>query len=333
MSRSKEPWVGLVETNLLRSALFAALGSRENSPSPYTAKSLASKLEMYCSERLSMTDMATFAALCDTLEDDGEVCHTSVKALTNAVYGETGGYQKRRVRESLSRLFDVEVAMHGFDPTTGKFNAEICSVARLIQSVSWNGRSIRMTNHEEEKFSWAMFGAMKATAPLRVELANWLAANISAGYVTWLDLDLLRALGKGPAARVWSYLETQSPARGRDSSKAILSKCGQHSDCLSGYIGLAPNAMATFGLDGTDLRKARFKLAQACDKIVATDPAWRSMALQRGPYGWNLTFHRVKNVREVREPNAYTWRRWRATAEKRRARDVRAAIKGSLEND
>ncbi len=117
-------------------------------------------------------------------------------------------------------------------------------------------------------------------------LAEWLTRQVRAGNITWLDLQLLRALGPGLAGRVWAFLEGERLKPDQDGLR-------------TGHVSLGTPALRTLGLDRcTRATGARKKLRKAAARIVATDPAWVSIdVVQRA--GWQLVFRRRHSETEI----------------------------------
>ncbi len=127
---------------------------------------------------------------------------------------------------------------------------------------------------------------------MRIRLAYWYAEQVRAGYTTYLDLPMFRALGVGLAARVWAYLEAEQYEPKTPDLEAT-------------YIGLGAPALAALDLAGyTRTRDARVKLAVAGERIVATDARYTRIELRSGPYGHELVVVRRRGDQALEEARA-----------------------------
>jgi len=146
-------------------------------------------------------------------------------------------------------------------------------------------RRLRLTTSAE-------MGALKGTENVRIRLAYWYAEQVRAGYTTYLDLAMFRALGVGLAARVWAYLEAEQYEPKTPDLEAT-------------YIGLGAPALAALDLAGyTRTRDARVKLAVAGERIVATDARYTRIELRSGPYGHELVVVRRRGDQALEEARA-----------------------------
>lgn len=318
--RTRQPHQGSAETNLLRSNLFQTCDHGGPYPAPVNARTLLGRDPTRASRRLSVPDLAALAKLCALLPARGCSVKTSWGELANSIYEQSGGKQSRLVHESLDRISDCKLTMYGYNFGTGQYGG-ISSGVALIQGYWWQPELRRrgLTLRQET-------GAAKGTGPLEVTLAEWLATQVRAGYTTWLDLDLLRKLGRGLAARLWAYLESL----GTTGQDPALKPCHTHEHCVQGSLGLGQPALATLSLDGYGRHiDARRALARAAERIVDLDPAWESITIAKR-LGWQLVYHRATNPQKARRPEESRWRTVRLATKPRAGSAVRREALTSL---
>jgi len=197
------------------------------------------------------------------------VVGTRLYELGQAIYGRVpSGRDRQRLRESLSRLVEVTLTIPGYDVTRSQIVGDLAgeSQANLLEAVYIEHRRLRLTTSAE-------MGTLKGTENVRIRLAYWYAEQVRAGYTTYLDLAMFRALGVGLAARVWAYLEAEQYEPKTPDLEAT-------------YIGLGAPALAALDLAGyTRTRDARVKLAVAGERIVATDARYTRIERGAAPTG------------------------------------------------
>jgi len=242
--------------------------------------------------KLSMLDLRVWAALCGMLhsqhlrttgEHDPDLDRVSVRTvettgyqLAERVFGSKGGDQWRSLRRSLARLRTAEATVRVIevDPDL--------AAQRVIEGyVPLTGEMWIATTRLDLRYP-REWGALKGTTSLRVEVGRWAAEQIVAGRCKWLDLNLLRALGPGLAARVWVALEAWSrwPQRSFDGREETA-------------IGLGKPALESLGVgEYARPRRAREALDRAGERIVATDPAYELVSCERRA-GWCLVVRRL----------------------------------------
>lgn len=145
----------------------------------------------------------------------------------------------------------------------------------LIGDVWTATTRLDLTTHRE-------WGALKASTSLKVEIGRWPARQVHAGRCTWLDLDLLRALGPGLASRTWAGIEgwARWPQQSFDGRQETASGLG--TPALES-LGVAKYARSI------DARRA---LNRAGQRIVAVDPAYEMVRCERRA-GWCLIVRRL----------------------------------------
>jgi hypothetical protein len=274
------------------------------------------------SRRLSMLDLRVWAALCAMLrdqllaapEDDLTLDRASSRTVATTGYqlaervsADDGGEAYRLLRTSLVRLADVracvrvverdrdvavQLVREGYVPLVGEI---WLATTRL---------DLRMPSE---------WGGLKATTSLKVEIGQWAAQQVCANSCTWLDLDLLRALGAGLPARLWVALEAWArwPQRSFDGHEETA-------------IGLGEPAMQSLGVGGySRARRARQALEQAGARIAAIDPAYDLVCCERRA-GWCLVARRVSGARaRAQARSGATWRSPGIAASKRQRQAVR----------
>lgn len=168
------------------------------------------------------------------------------------------------------------------------------------------------------------WGALKGTASQQVELGRWPAQQVLADRCTWLDLDLLRALGQGLPARLWVALEgwARWPARSFDGREETA-------------IGLGEPARESLGVARySQPRQARAALNRAGQRLIAVDPAYEFVGCARRGGGWCLVVRRVSGSRaRTQARQAAPWHSPGIAAAKRQRAErtkVRAAIRAGL---
>jgi hypothetical protein len=137
------------------------------------------------------------------------------------------------------------------------------------------------------------------------------------GRCTWLDLDLLRALGSGLSGRVWIALEAWArwPQRSLDGREETT-------------IGLGQPALQSLGVAQYERqRDARRALDRAGRGLIVVDPAYEFVCCERRGGGWCLVVRRLTGTRtraEVRKPGRH---RDPGTAAKKQHRQAEQAAR------
>ncbi len=248
------------------------------------------------SRRLSMLDLRVWAALCGmfhgqhlraTGEHDPDLdsrvarmVHTTGYQLADRVWADDGGAPYRRLLQSLGRLASARVLMQTVEP-----DLDLAALRVHAANLTLIG-DIGMESTRLNPGSPREWGALKGSTSLRVEIGYWPAQQIVAQRCTWLDLDLLRALGPGLSARLFAALEAWArwPQRSMDGAEETA-------------IGLGRPALESLGVGGYERGKdARAALNRAGAKIVAVDPAYQLVRCEKRG-GWCLVIRRVSGAR------------------------------------
>ena len=278
--------------------------------------------------KLKMLDLRVWAALCAILREQlGEdpptedptldrgtsrTVETTGYQLVDRVFGSEGGDQWRSLRRSLGRLrtTTITVRLVEKDPDLAVETLHEGLVG-LVGEI-WNATTRLDLNAPRE------WGALKGTASLRVELGRWPAQQVIANRCTWLDLDLLRALGPGLPARLWVALEgwARWPARSFDGREEAA-------------IGLGDPARQSLGVAVyKHPRQARAALNRAGQRLMAVDPAYEQIICERRGGGWSLVVRRLQGSRA--RTAAREGASWRSTGiPSKHEREVRAAIRAA----
>lgn len=280
--------------------------------------------------KLSMVDLRVWAALCAMLREqlpaeladptladaDVRTVHTTGYQLAERVWADDGGVFYRRLARSLVRLrlADVTVRVIERDPELAVETLHEGWVS-LLGDMWFATTRLDLTRPEQ-------WGALKGNTSLKIEIGRWPAQQIVADRCTWLDLDLLRALGPGLPARVWACLEAWGrwPARSFDGSEETA-------------IGLGEPALESLGVGRYNrLKDARRALDRAGLKLVAVDPAYELVSCERRGGGWTLVVRRVSGARaRAQARSRATWRS-PGTAVAKRQRTERASVRAQIRN-
>lgn len=240
---------------------------------PFVARCLLGAGWVGANRRLSMLDLRVWAALCALLReqlpnleaDAAELRDLAVRTvettgyqLADRVWGDDGGKSYRLLLRSLARLRSAEVTVQVVEADPELAAERVVTGYVPLTGEMWLATT-RLDLHTPREW-----GALKGTSSLKIEIGHWVARQVLAGRCTWLDLDLLRALGPGMAARLWAALEAWArwPARSFDGREETA-------------IGLGEPALQSLGVGGYDrVRDARRALDRAGERLVAVDPAY-----------------------------------------------------------
>jgi len=254
---------------------------------------MGADLVVKATRRLSMRDLAVLAVAAERLPPEGKPdAPMTLYQLGLGVYGRPpDGRDRRQLYESLERLCEITLTIPGYDVTTSRIVGNLAgkSIANILEAVFVEHERLRLVTPQE-------WGALKGQVNLRVRFALWYAEQIRAGYVTYLNIETLRALGSGLAARVWAFLEAeQFEPKGDDREGKALALAEPMIQALG---------LARYGRP----QDARARLRRACARIVAQDARYEQLDVRPGPWGggWDLyavrrAGERLKEHREVRQ--------------------------------
>lgn len=328
-------WQGQAPRASLLHPVWQPLTRGEPDEAEFIARCLLGPGVVGASRKLSMLDLRVWAALCAQLhahtlrasvdEPEPDLGHRDARTvpttgyqLAEMVWADDGGVYYRRLLSSLIRLADVRLQVQTID-------ADPAVAAQLVRSgyVPLIGEIWLATTRLNLRTP-RQWGGLKGSTSLKVEIGHWTAQQVLAGRCTWLDLDLLRALGTGLPARLWAALEAWArwPARSLDGRE----------ECA---IGLGQPALESLGVAQYGrLRDARRWLDRAGSRLVAVDPAYELVRCEQRGGGWCLVVRRLSGARaraQARKDAA--WRALGTAAVKQRRADhgaVRAEIHASL---
>ncbi len=195
---------------------------------------------------LTLFDLDTFAWLTECWREGdrdpkGRVRFT-LYDLGRDLYGtEPGGKERRLMRASLARLYGADFELEGYSAVsaaTGRLEdpAERGRI-RLIGGLRWSARDSRDRH--------------------MAYLGGFIVEQLEAGYLTYLDWRVLRAL-EGLAKRLWVYLESQTFKRSGIGEGAVR-------------LWLAPPLMQALGITTKHQPHARRLLIRAGERISAID--------------------------------------------------------------
>jgi hypothetical protein len=319
-------WQGQAPRNTLLHPVWEPVINGAPPDEPFVARCLLGAGWVGANCRLSMLDLRVWAALCGMLRDqlpdvDTEApelrdmavrtVETTGYQLSDRVFGQDGGNRYRRLLRSLARLRAAEVTVQVVE-SDPELAAErvVTGYVRLTGEVWLATTRLDLRTPRE-------WGALKGTSSLRIEIGHWVAQQVVAGRCTWLDLDLLRALGPGMPARLWVALEAWGrwPARTFDGQEEAA-------------IGLGEPALQSLGVGKYDrLRDARRALDRAGERLVAVDPAYELVRCERRA-GSALVARRVSGAKGRAE--ARRGASWRSSGiPSKHEREVRAAVRAA----
>lgn len=331
-------WQGQAPQASLLHPLWEPVTRGEPSEAAFIARCLLGPGVVGANRRLSMLDLRVWSALCATLREqlpgeleDPTLGHPDIRTiettgyqLAERVWAADGGDKYIKLRAALVRLAGTRACVRVVerDPELS---------AQLVHEgyVSLVG-DLWLATTKLNLRTPRQWGALKGSTSLKVEIGRWPAQQIVAGRCTWLDLDLLRALGSGLPARVWVALEAWArwPQRSLDGRE----------ECA---IGLGQPALESLGVGRySKARQARAALNRAGEKLAAVDPAYELVRCERRGGGWSLVVRRLSGARSRAEARKSSSYRDLGTAAKKRQRRaeqterlaVRAIIREQLAN-
>ena len=317
-------WQGQAPRESLLHPLWEPVTRGEPSEAEFIARCLLGPGVVGANRRLSMLDLRVWAALCALLREqlpelppddptlaneDTRTVETTGYQLAERVFAEDGGSEYRKLRSALVRLAATRACVRVVerDPELAAQSVQEGYVSLVgdlwLATTRLNLRSPRQ------------WGALKGSTSLRVEVGRWPAQQVLAGRCTWLDLDLLRALGTGLPARVWVALEAWArwPQRSLDGRE----------ECA---IGLGRPALESLGVGRySKPRQARAALNRAGEAMIAVDPSYELVCCERRGGGWCLVVRRLAGARTRAKVRRHGSHRDPGIAAKRQRRQVEQA--------
>jgi hypothetical protein len=288
-------WQGQAPRDSLLHPLWEPVTRGEPADAEFIARCLLGPGVVGANRRLSMLDLRVWAALCALLRaqlpqppaedptlanEDTRTIETTGYQLAEMVWAADGGDKYRKLRATLVRLAATRACVQVVEP-----DPELAAQFVREGYVSLVG-DIWLATTRLGLRTPRQWGALKGSTSLKAEIGRWPAQQILEGRCTWLDLDLLRALGSGLAARVWVALEgwARWPQRSLDGREESA-------------IGLGRPALESLGIGGYKRPRAgRAALDRAGDQIVAVDPAYELVHCERRG-GWCLVVRRLAGAR------------------------------------
>jgi hypothetical protein len=317
--------------------LWEPVTNGKPSEAAFIARCLLGPGVVGANRRLSMLDLRVWAALCGVLREqlpsaavkdpelqriDTRTVETTCYQLAEMVWSADGGDKYLKLRAALVRLAATRACVQVVerDPDLA---------AQFVREgyVSLVG-DIWLATTRLNLLTPRQWGALKGSTSLKVEIGHWTAQQVAAGSCTWLDLDLLRALGSGLGARVWVALEAWArwPQRTLDGREETA-------------IGLGQPALQSLGVARYERqRDARRALDRAGRSLVAIDPSYELVRCERRGGGWCLVIRRLAGGRsraEARKAGAHrdpgiAAKKQRRKAEQVERRDVRGIVRRQL---
>jgi hypothetical protein len=198
--------------------------------------------------------------------------------LGHDLYGrKPAGKENRLIRESLLRLFRVEITLEGYDSIRRQQGGNLASLDRLLERISSERGSLDQKLQLE--LDAGSLGALRGET-FRIQLAPWLCDQLEAGNVTYLSWRTLRRL-EGVAKRAFVYLEAESYSQAGDG-------------LLATSIGLGAPALEALGVGHyARHRDARRALDRAGERIVEADDRYHAIRCERRPGGFSLVAYRL----------------------------------------
>jgi len=276
-----------------------------------------------------MVDLRVWAALCGLLRqqvhhpppDDPTLdrasertVHTTGYQLADMVYGVDGGENYRLLLASMLRLATTRACVHTVEPDAVLAARRVTDGYVALLGDIWLATTRLNLRTPKE------WGALKGTSSLRVEIGHWSAQEVLANRSTWLDLDLMRALGAGLSGRVWVALE----AWARWPQQTID---GSYEECA---IGLGEPARQSLGVGAYQrVRDAHRALDRAGRRIIATDPAFVAASVEKRA-GWCLVVRRVSGIKARAKARSDAASRSAGIAAGKRQRGERAVVRAKV---
>lgn len=205
---------------------------------------------------LTLFDLDTFAWLCERWREgernrEGVVPFTLYELGRDLYDRKPSGEERRLMRASLSRLQDATFELEGYDAAaarTGRLEGPSAGGrVKLLGSLLWSSRGAREQHV--------------------VFLDPFIRRQLEAGYLTYLDWRVLRALD-GLAKRLWVYLESQSFKRSGIGEGAVR-------------LWLAAPMLQALGITDKHAPGARRAITKAGQRIAALDRSFVSFEMVR----------------------------------------------------
>ncbi len=315
--------------------MWTPISCGEPSDEAFVARCLLGAGWVGANRRLGMVDLRVWAALCAQLRTqvllapaeadldlghpDARTVETTGYQVADMVWGHDSGEHYRLLRASLARLASVRATVQIVEADP-ELAAEIVRTGYvpLLGEMWFATTRLNLQSPRE-------WGALHGSTSLRVEIGRWAAVQITEGHCAWLDLDLLRKLGGGLAARVWATLEAWGrwPQRSLDGREETA-------------IGLGRPALESFGVAHYARRHdARRALNRAGAQLVKLDRAYELVRCEKRA-GWCLVVRRLSGGKARAQARSGATRSQGIAANKRQQSEraaVRAQARASLARD
>lgn len=268
------PLEGTLELNFARTVpVDASRGTVATTASGQPVE-VTTELGVYRATRpLRPMDLATLSFISQTWADQGrpgtdERITFSLKDLARAVYPpapsdsantDLGGKNLRLVRESLSRLFLVEITANLEAQDAGGTTVRRQRRLRVLQETDIWSEAEREDNPDmtPAEFSRRAGGRRWSRDTVNVRLSSWMVEQLQAGYAIAIDQDKFRRLN-GNAQRIYAWI-------GMPPERVLLRQTPRR-------VPLTPGLLATFGINRSSAKESARAIRDAGKKILAVDP-------------------------------------------------------------
>ena len=183
------------------------------------------------------------------------------------LYGrEPGGRERALMQEAVDNLAAALITLRCIDVLSGTRDVTLRSKVHILDAIvdHEDVLLIRDGEHGTASAGWLRHDTVK------VKLADWLVAQLLDGLIV-LDWQIQRRLN-GAAKRLWYYLA----ARASDFDPGIAG------DVERLVVDVDADFYASLSLQASRERDNRSALARAGARIVAVDPAYRTIVVVRG---------------------------------------------------
>jgi hypothetical protein len=194
------------------------------------------------------------------------------------LYGrQPAGREHRLLQEAVDNLAAVLVTLRCIGVISGTRDVTLRSKVHILEAIEDHEDVLLIRDGERSQGSagWLRDDTVK------VKLADWLVAQLLDGLIV-LDWQIQRQLG-GAAKRLWYYLAARAvdfaPDPGGEVERLVV-------DVDSDFY-------ASLSLQAARERDNRSALGRAGARIVAVDPAYRAVEVNRGRGGYVLAVTRV----------------------------------------
>jgi hypothetical protein len=259
---------GSIETNFARLAPLELTGLPDGAgPDALTARTLLGSFQM--SRRLGLIDLKVLAfAIERWRESGGDTASDSITftlyKLGHAIYGHApSGEERRLLRESIRRLFKVELNAYGIDAR---------KPGQPVRMIARDGRLFTQQETLWDDAPSVREIAARRGDSYRVWLGPWLVEQLRSGNVTYLHFPTMRGLA-GLALRLWVFLQAEP--------FVIDDEAG--TECIAAAPVLGDELYATLGMNFARPTDARKALRHAAQRIQTVDTRYDAIHLVAPP--------------------------------------------------